>query len=262
MMRIKNCFSLPLLSLLTLTLSVPLGAQETAEDAWAKLAGRFAKRPEFAYVKNDPALPNVLIYGDSISIGYTQPLRAKMEGKANIYRLYHNGGNSTKLISMMEKMHKAMRDEQLEDPWTFEWDVIHFNVGLHDLTVTEEDKENGTHESRTSIDDYKKNLGDIVTYLKKLAPNAKLIFATTTPVPEGTFKPRRIAGDSEKYNAAALEVLSNTPEIAVNDLFSFTKKKHSEWWAAPGDVHYNEAGRNAQGDEVARFILSTLAGDQ
>ena len=251
----KSYIGLLLLTVLAIT---PASAQETAENAWSELTGRFSKRPEFAYVQNNPALPNVLIYGDSISIGYTQRVRAKIEGKANIYRLYHNGGNSTVFIPKMTKMHDAMRNDKLKNPWKFQWDIIHFNVGLHDLTVTEEDKENGTHVSRTSIDAYKKNIGDIVAYLKELAPNAKLIFATTTPVPENTFKPRRVAGDSQRYNTAALEVLSKTPDIAVNDLFSFTKPNQPKWWSKPGDVHYNKAGSDAQGDEVARVILSAL----
>ena len=235
-----------------------VAGSESAKNAWANLAGRFANRPEFAFVENNPALPNVLIYGDSISIGYTQRVRAKIGGQANVYRLYHNGGSSRSFIPMMTKMHNTMRDEQLDKPWTFQWDVIHFNVGLHDLTVRELDKENGKHVLATPIDVYKKNFGDIVTYLQLLAPNAKLIFATTTPVPEGTFGPRRIAGDAQRYNAAAFEVLRKTPDIAVNDLYSFTKPNHPEWWSEPGNVHYNETGKNAQGDEVARVILNAI----
>ena len=228
-----------------------------AEDAWNKLAGKFANRPEFAFVENNSDLPNVLIYGDSISIHYTQEVRAKMAGKANVYRLFRNGGSSRGFVQVMENMHDVMRNVDLNDPWTFEWDVIHFNVGLHDLkyvTGKKLDKENG--KQVTSIDVYKNNLREIVDYLKRLSPSAKLVFATTTPVPEGA--QGRFAGDSEKYNRAALEVLSDFPEIAINDLFSFTKPNHAEWWSKPGDVHYNETGQNAQGDEVARVILNAI----
>ncbi|MGJ8644406.1 MAG: SGNH/GDSL hydrolase family protein [Luteolibacter sp.] len=237
---------------------VDVASVKTAKERWAKLAGRFAKRPEFAYVEDNLELPNVLLYGDSISIGYTQRVREKTKGQADIYRVFHNGGFSSKFIPMMTEMHDAMRDEQLEDPWDFEWDVIHFNVGLHDLTQMEADKETGKGEPRTSIEDYKKNIRGIVEYLKKLAPNAKLIFATTTPVPEGAFGPRRLAGDSVKYNEAAMEVLSDYPEIIINDLYTLTKKNHADWWSEPGNVHYNKTGTNAQGDEVARVILETL----
>ncbi|MGJ8634886.1 MAG: SGNH/GDSL hydrolase family protein [Luteolibacter sp.] len=238
--------------------NVDTAVAKTAKETWAKLAGRFAKRPEFAYVVDNSALPNVLLYGDSISIGYTQRVREQTKGKADIYRVFHNGGFSSKFIPMMTEMHDAMRDEQLEDPWDFEWDVIHFNVGLHDLTQMEADKETGKSEPRTSIEDYKKNIRDIVEYLKELAPDAKLIFATTTPVPEGAFGPRRLAGDSLKYNEAAMEVLSDYSEVIIDDLYTLTKENHSDWWSTPGNVHYNKSGSNAQGDEVARVILETL----
>ncbi|MGJ8641302.1 MAG: SGNH/GDSL hydrolase family protein [Opitutaceae bacterium] len=230
----------------------------SAKGEWAKLAGRFAKRPEFAYVENDPDLPNVLIYGDSISIGYTQRVRKNIGAQANVYRLFKNGGNSTVFIPAMTQMHDVMCDEKLDQPWTFQWDVIHFNVGLHDLTMIRANGKDSEAASRTSIEQYQKNLRSIMVYLQELAPGAKLIFATTTPVPDGAFKPRRIAGDSKKYNDAALEVLGDYPEVIINDLFTLTKPNQPKWWSEPGNVHYNKTGSNAQGDQVAEIILKTL----
>jgi lysophospholipase L1-like esterase len=231
----------------------------TAEDAWIhKLAGpKPASRPAFSFVENNPTLPNVLIYGDSISIHYTPRVREKLDGKANVYRLFRNGSDSGAFIGYMSKMHDVMCDEQLEEPWDFQWDVIHFNVGLHDLKYLSGktlDKVNGTQVS--SIETYKKNLGEMIVYLKKLAPGAKLIFATTTPVAPD--EPGRVAGDSVKYNKAAREVLAAYPEIRINDLYAFTKPNQSDWQIAPDNVHYNETGFNAQGDEVARMILDAL----
>ncbi|TWU44197.1 Alpha-L-fucosidase [Novipirellula aureliae] len=234
------------------------GHSNPARDAWAKLAGKSVGRPEFAFVENDPALPNVLIYGDSISIMYTQRVREKLKDKANVYRLYCNGGDSSSFIAKMTKMHEAMRDEKLDQPWTFDWDVIQFNIGLHDLkyiSANKLDKQNG--KQVTTLQEYQKNLDEIVGYLKKLAPEAKLIFATTTPVPEG--EPGRFAGDAVKYNKVAEEVMSKYPEITINDLYSFTKPNQQVWWNKPGDVHYKPEGRSAQGDEVARIILESLA---
>ncbi|TWU46099.1 Alpha-L-fucosidase [Rubripirellula tenax] len=234
------------------------GRSKSAKEAWAKLAGKSAKRPEFAFVENDPALPNVLIYGDSISIMYTQRVREKLNGKANVYRLHCNGGDSGSFIAKMKKMHETMRDEKLDQPWTFDWDVIHFNVGLHDLKYVSGnrlDKKNGKQVS--SLDTYQMNLGDIVDYLKKLAPDAKLVFATTTPVPEG--EPGRFAGDAQKYNKVAEQVMRKFPEITINDLYTFTKPNQPIWWAKPGDVHYKMEGRSAQGDEVSQIILDSLS---
>jgi hypothetical protein len=236
-----------------------LACADPTKDAWTKLVGKkFENRPEFSFVENNPALPNLLIYGDSISIGYTRCVREKLKGKANVYRLHCNGGDSGSFITHMTKMHDVMRNKKLNRPWTFQWDIIHFNVGLHDLKYLSKgklDKKNGKQVSST--DAYKKNLHAIVAYLKKLSPDAKLIFATTTPVPEG--ESGRIAGDAERYNAAAIVVLRKFPEITINNLFTFTKPNHSKWWTKPGNVHYNATGKDAQGAEVARIIIEAIS---
>lgn len=231
----------------------------SAEDAWVELVGKTSEiPPAFAYVENDPELPNILIYGDSISIGYTQRVREKLQGKANVYRLHCNGGDSGSFIKKMTHLHTVMRDGNLDRPWTFQWDVIHFNVGLHDLKYVlngKNDKINGKQVA--SIDTYQANLEGIVAYLKELSPEADLIFATTTPVAAG--EPGRIVGDAEKYNAAALDVLSKYPEIKIDDLYKLTKPNQTRWWLKPGNVHYSAMGSNAQGDAVAECIMDALA---
>lgn len=229
-----------------------------AKDAWMKLVGKkFSKRPGFQFVKNDPKLPNVLIYGDSISIGYTPQVQKSLKGKANVYRLYCNGGDSGSLTRKLDQMHKVMRNKNLDGYWSFEWDVIHFNVGLHDLKYLNNrklDKKNG--KQVRGLDDYAANIEKILQYFKKIAPKAKLIFATTTPVPEG--EPGRVAGDAVKYNKVALDVIKRHPEVMVNDLYAFTKPHQSTWWVKPGNVHYKSEGCAAQGNEVARLILKAL----
>ncbi|MDO7085546.1 SGNH/GDSL hydrolase family protein [Pseudocolwellia sp. AS88] len=228
----------------------------TAQAAWENLVGeRFVSRPEFAYVKNNPSLPNVLLYGDSISIHYTEQVRENLDNKANVYRLYRNGSDSGGVITKMNKMLSVMQNPELKDHWSFSWDVIHFNVGLHDLKYVANgklDKVNGKLVS--TITEYKNNLRNIVIYLKKLAPKAQLIFATTTPVPEGELG--RFAGDEEKYNTAALDVLKDFPEVEINDLYQLTKPNHNKWWLKPGDVHYNPQGTKAHANKVAKVILS------
>ena len=75
----------------------------------------------FANPSDDPALPRVLIIGDSISIGYTTMLRKNLVGKANVHRVDGNCRWS------------AYGDENIEQ-WLGEgdWDLIHFNFGLWD----------------------------------------------------------------------------------------------------------------------------------
>ncbi|WP_276165984.1 SGNH/GDSL hydrolase family protein [Zobellia alginiliquefaciens] len=226
-----------------------------AEAAWAGI--RSGDGPVFAYVHPKKGVPNVLLYGDSISIGYTTTVRAELEGKASVYRIYNNGMSSNILITKMEKLEKTMFKPYLKGGWGFEWDVIHFNVGLHDIKYMGSkglDKENGKIVS--SVATYKENLKNICDYLQEKFPKAKLVFATTTPVPENA--KGRFAGDAKKYNTAAREVLKNYPSISINDLYDYTLPHHEEWMEEPGNVHYNKLGRTAQGKRVAQVILEQL----
>ncbi|MBW8035325.1 MAG: alpha/beta hydrolase fold domain-containing protein [Planctomycetes bacterium] len=232
----------------------------SAKQAWDALTGKQSnERGVFAFVENDPDLKNVLIYGDSISMGYTQKVRSELEGKANVYRIHCSGGNSSSFIDKMTAMHKVMRDKNIEGHWSFDWDVIHFNIGLHDLKHFTASGKHGEKNRKpaVSIDEYAENLKDIASYLNKLAPKAKLIFATTTPVPKSPRR-SRFAGDALKYNKVALKVLKDYPQIGINDLYRFTKPNQPKWWSKPGNVHFTEEGYNAQGSQVARIILESL----
>ncbi len=230
----------------------------TAREAWAALAGPKADPKVFSFVENDPALPNILIYGDSISMGYTPRVREALAGKANIYRLHINGSDSGRVIERTTLLEKTMRDPKLEGHWDFGWDVILFNVGLHDLKYmagSKLDSVNGKQVRSTA--DYADNIRKIVAYFKQSAPGATLIFITTTPVPENSAG--RKAGSELAYNAAALDALKAFPEVRILDLHAFSKPHEAEWLKGPGNVHYNAAGTKGQGDEVARVIEETLA---
>jgi hypothetical protein len=231
---------------------------ESARDSWGKLVGaKSLANAAYEYVENNPELPNVLIYGDSISIGFTPQVRKALAGKANVYRLYCNGGDSSSVIEKMDRMQSVMRDEKLTDRWTFKWDVIQINVGLHDLKYMNNGKldiENG--KQVFSLDQYVSNLKAGIEYLKKTAPTARLIFATTTPVPADS--DGRKEGDASRYNEAALQLLKEYPEVVINDLYSFTMPNQKKWWSKPGNVHFNKEGCAAQGDETARVITKVL----
>src|SRR5207245_1524244 len=121
--------------------------------------------PAFAPVVDQPGLPRVLLIGDSISIGYTVTVRKELAGKANVYRIPENGADT---VNGLKKIDVWLGDSH--------WDAIHFNWGLHDLKVTADGAR------QVPIETYEKNLAALVTRLKKTG--ARLIWATTTPVPE------------------------------------------------------------------------------
>jgi len=93
-----------------------------AEKKAAPKSKKSAPNPAFTKIEDVPGLPRVLLIGDSISIGYTVPVRDLLKGKANVHRIPVNGGPTLNGLKHL-------------DAWlgTSRWDVIHFNWGLHDL---------------------------------------------------------------------------------------------------------------------------------
>ncbi len=203
----------------------------------------------------DPSLPNVLILGDSISIGYTLQVRELLKGKANVYRPTNPSGTRPENCSGSAKG-VAKLNRWISDT---DWSVIHFNWGLHDLKHV---KEAGKHSKSNNpnsptlatIEIYSQNLESIVDQLK--ATDARLVFATTTPVVEGTLNPLREADAPLRYNAAALEVMKAN-DIRVNDLYAFTEP-HLQEWQLPKNVHFNAAGSAALAKQVATVITEEL----
>ena len=195
-------------------------------------------------IEDAPNLPRVLLIGDSISIGYTPPTRALLKGKVNLARIPTNGGPTTRGLSELDKWLSKGK-----------WDVIHFNWGLHDLKyIDDKAKLVAPPKGKQQVPptQYEKNLIELVTRLKK--SGAKLIFATTTPVPQGAGG--RIKGDAAKYNAIAVKVMK-AHGVTVNDLYSFILPK-LKTHQRPRNVHFLPQGSQALASEVAANILGAL----
>jgi lysophospholipase L1-like esterase len=242
----------PLSLLLLLALFLPFTSQA---EKGVTLPGEASKKtkksnPAFAKTEDDPALPRVLIIGDSISIGYTAAVREALQGKANLHRVPGNAGHTAMGLSGLPKW----LDEK-----NGEWDLIHFNWGLWDLcyrnpeskTQGNRDKVDGT--LTHTPDEYAANLEKIVQELKKTG--AVLVFATTTPVPEE--EAGRKVGDDAIYNEAALEVMKRHG-IAVDDLHAVMAGKMAQYAKGPGDVHFTPEGYAILANAVAESVEGEL----
>jgi len=204
--------------------------------------------PVFAPIEDDPSLPRVLLIGDSISIGYTLPVRKLLAGKANVHRIPTNARHTG---IGLEKINEWLGDGK--------WDVIHFNWGLHDLcyrstdpkTPNRKDKANGKLD--LTFEEYQQNLRKLVKILK--ATGAQLIWASTTPVPDG--EPGRIKGDEIKYNKAARRIMRKNGVI-INDLYAHAMKKISEIQQPNGNVHFTPEGSEYLAERVAARIRFAL----
>jgi lysophospholipase L1-like esterase len=191
----------------------------------------------FTPVTDDPALPRVLLIGDSISIGYTPVVRQLLAGTANVHRIPDNGGATV--------LGLAMIDEWLGDG---RWDVIHFNFGLHDVTLDD------TGRVRTPPAEYAENLRRIVARLRRTG--ARLLFATSTPVPGETKHPSRRESDALEVNRQARRVMADAG-VPVVDLYAVVQPRLGEW-QIPANVHFKEAGYEVLGREVAQAIKAAL----
>ena len=216
-----------------------------ARQRWEKLSGdswRLMKRVggAYAYVADDPSLPNVLLIGDSISIYYTDTVRRLLAGHADVYRTPMGPGKAETLFAAL--------DEFLEEG---EWDRIHFNSGLHFFSRAEGNEED--------LRKYRENLKIIIGKLRRTG--ARLIWASTTPVPEKA--PARVINDAlcQKYNTAAL-ALMDEEGIVVNDLYTAVLPDHARYWTAPNNIHFNAAGSAFLGRRVANVVLGVLSQSQ
>lgn len=222
---------------------VPGRAEERLADQAELYTGK-EFQSAFANPVDAPALPRVLLIGDSISIGYTVPVRKLLAGKANVHRIPTNGQTAAYGAANLDK-------------WLGEgkWDVIHFNWGLWDLcyrnpeskTQGHRDKEKGT--ILATPEAYRESLEKSVARLKETG--AALIWCETTPVPEG--EEGRVVGDDLKYNAIAREVMEKNG-IAIDALHGHALKKLPGIGSKPGDVHFSREGYDYLAEKVAEVI--------
>jgi arylsulfatase A-like enzyme/lysophospholipase L1-like esterase len=235
---------------------VPALVYPAATRSRAETGSRAEKKASDLRFKPDPSLPNVLLLGDSISIGYTLPVRELLKGKANVFRPVNSSGAA-------ENCSDTAKGVEMLDRWLAlqpKWDVIHFNWGLHDLkhmkkgaavpTTSADPNDPPLHD----VDAYRANLEKIVARLQKTG--ARLVFATTTPVPEGCKNPFRSPQDPPRYNAAASELMKSRG-IAVNDLFALVQPQVAAL-QLPSNVHFTDKGSKELGVQVAAAIESAL----
>lgn len=197
--------------------------------------------PAMAPITDDPALPRVLLIGDSISIGYTLDVRKLLAGKANVHRIPTNGGPTTNGVANLEKW-------LAPNGAPAKWDVIHFNWGLHDLKYMPDGKR------QVDPDAYEANLRTLVKQLQ--ATGAKLIWCNTTPVPEGVTGVIRKPEDVPTYNERAAKVMTEL-KVETDDLYDYALSRLKEI-QIPKNVHFTPAGSAVLAEQVAAEIKKRL----
>ena len=156
-------------------------------------------------------MKKIFLLGDSIRIGYCQYVRESMATLAEVFFPEVNCGCAE---SILRDMHNWKEDIGLDTA-----DAVHFNAGLWDTIRIYGD------DPITRPEAYRDYLGRIVKRIRFLFPEAKIIFATTTPVIESGFIQEfetRFNKDIEAYNNIAQEVMSEH-DVQINDLYTLLR---------------------------------------
>ena len=180
---------------------------------------------------NETNLPRVLLIGDSITRAYYPEVEKNLAGKAYVGRL-----SSSAFISdpILLKQIEMMLSE-------YKFDVIHFNNGMHGWQHSEKE--------------YEQAFPKFLETIQKYAPDAKLIWANTTPLKVSPNLP------PENQTQATAERIVRRNEIAskwvqakgipVDDL-NMPMRGHPELHS--DNVHFNDKGIAIQAAQVAAQI--------
>lgn len=190
-------------------------------------------------------MKKLYLIGDSIRMGYSPFVRFALDNIVQVYEPYENCRFAAYTYYALGDWEHNMRVGE-------DLDVVHWNVGLHDCIHFCND------EVMTPPEVYAKYIERIYNRLRFLYPNAKQIFATTTPVDETgySFWLSRKNKEISILNEVALETLSGL-EITINDLNNVAKSEYRS-----DMTHYaTPAGREAFTRAVLENVCSCLGVD-
>jgi hypothetical protein len=226
---IKPCFLLLLIAHFVFpgegrAASYPPSARESIEwcDIWVSHA-------------NETNLPRVLLIGDSITRAYYPEVERRLAGKAYVGRL-----SSSAFISdpvLLEQVEMVLGQ--------YKFDVIHFNNGMHGWQHSEKE--------------YEQAFPKFLKTIQKYAPNAKLIWADTTPLKVSPNLPAGNQTQATDERIAARNAIARkfaqAKGIPVDDL-NTPMRGHPEFHS--DNVHFNDEGIALQAAQVAAQIERLL----
>jgi lysophospholipase L1-like esterase len=182
---------------------------------------------------NSHDLPRVLLIGDSITRGYGPQVEADLKGKAYVGRMATSKSLGDPVL--LDEVALVLQEQA--------FDVIHFNNGMHGSGYSEEE--------------YAAALPALLATLRRYAPHARLIWASTTDVRQRDrletvdTKTERIV----QRNRAAAEIVQRE-NIPIDDLFSLVRG-HPDYHAQDG-MHFSDKGSEILAAQVSESIARLL----
>ena len=174
-------------------------------------------------------LPRVLLIGDSITRAYYKGVEQNLRGKAYCARIATSKAVGDPALTA--ELHAFLPEAR--------FDVIHFNIGMHGWDYSEEE--------------YRKHLPDLLKEIRRDAPGAKLIWASTTLVRKdhgsGPTNDRIRARNTIAHTYFAHERI---PIDDLSGLMAAHQDLHSD------DVHFNGEGAALQAKQVTAEVEKLL----
>jgi hypothetical protein len=179
----------------------------------------------------DTRLPNVLLLGDSITRNYFPQVTKDLAGIANVYLMASSTSVGDPRLTQQIAEFAALQRVSFA--------VVHFNNGMHGWGYTESE--------------FKTGFPFFLAAVSALPGQAKLVWATITPV-----KPEATTGASnpriDARNAIA-KVFAGREKISVDDQHNLMTN-HLDLYE--DSIHFNKAGANIMGDQAAATIKQAL----
>jgi hypothetical protein len=187
----------------------------------------------------DPALPRVLLIGDSILSGYMAHAIKKLEGKAYVDAWVNPYHQSEHLNT------KILPEVLAKGPY----DVIHFNMGLH-----------GWQEGRIKPGTFEPLTKGYVDAIRAKLPDARLIWASSTPVLLGGDVKQLdpvINGTIIEHNRMAAKVMAECG-VPVNDFYGLLVDRLDLARGGKDKFHWNAPAYQILGDQCVEAVLKAL----
>ena len=182
---------------------------------------------------NQTDKPHVLLIGDSITEGYAGGVEKRLTGVAYVSRL-----TTSKSLG-----DPAYLREVVTVLGNTQFDVVHFNNGMHGVGYSETE--------------YERDFARLIKILQKRAPKARLIGATTTP--------KRQRGQLDQFDSFNQRIVARNriarallekSGLPVDDLFALTET-HPDFYS-PDGTHFNAIGSEAEATQVVEQIRALL----
>lgn len=195
--------------------------------------------------KSNGKSKKIFLLGDSIrcgatgSPGYGIFVKEKLKDKAEVFAPNDNCRFAQYTLRYLHEWASECDGSEIE--------TVHWNNGLWDVVRINGD------DPLTEIDDYVKMLKRVYYRIKQLFPNAKIIFATSTPVLESRADKNffRRNADIQAYNERATALMKSL-NVKVNDLYgvaaAWGEDAYSDW------VHFNGQACERLADAVIKAI--------